>query len=330
MGNNIFNKNNIEYTCSYCNKCWHTTKSAYTMHENHCIKNPNRKEYRSHPQTKETRQLISDKMKIAHKEGRAWHYAKNGRRSYPEQWFKNVIENTFDDKNFTEQLPCNGYFIDFAWVHKMRCIEIDDEQHNNTVEYDKKRDDKLSEIGWTILRIKWIDCFNNPKQCIEIAKQFINNGIIVPYEKRYKSKKELHEEYMLNKYNTKKLKREQTTEEKWQRQLSIIKNYDITKDGWIDTIITETDLSYDIIKKTCKHFNINYNKKTAKHKKNILTDEQLENRLQLLINSNINFMKHGWINKFEILTGVTRRQTVRLKKYMDKLGIEYNITKETI
>ena len=65
---------------------------------------------------------------------------------------------------------------DFAWVDKKKCIEIDGDQHQRFQEYidrDKRKDSKLLEEGWKVLRLIWKDVFKEPKKFIKIAKDFI-------------------------------------------------------------------------------------------------------------------------------------------------------------
>lgn len=129
---------------------------------------------------KETIQSISSSMIKAHEDGRAWNIGMsrwNNEPSYPEQFFMKVIENEFEDKNYKPEHPFGIYAIDFAWIHKKKAIEIDGEQHERFEEYrerDKRKDKLLNENGWKVLRIKWKDMFNNTKEQIEIAKNFID------------------------------------------------------------------------------------------------------------------------------------------------------------
>lgn len=127
------------------------------------------------------RQRISNGMKKAHNEGRAnnWQDSgiKNGIKiSYPEQFMINVIENEFNDKNYIFQYRVNKYSLDFAWPLKRVYIEIDGSQHEKNKEYDNIRDAKLKSLGWTVLRIKWIDLFHDTKKYIKIMKQFIDKA----------------------------------------------------------------------------------------------------------------------------------------------------------
>lgn len=130
---------------------------------------------------KETKNKISNSMKIAHREGRAHNIGQsrwNNKMSYPEKFFKRVIENEFKNKNFTQEFNVGIFSIDFAWVNEKLAIEIDGEQHEKA-EYkarDKRKDKKLKEEGWRLLRIKWKDMYKNPKEKILEAKNFIDSN----------------------------------------------------------------------------------------------------------------------------------------------------------
>ena len=46
-----------------------------------------------------------------------------------------------------------GYMLDLAVVSELVCVEIDGESHRFRVERDARRDAKLGELGWRVLRI---------------------------------------------------------------------------------------------------------------------------------------------------------------------------------
>lgn len=128
----------------------------------------------------DTKIRISNSMKKAHKDGRAHNIGQsrwNNEPSYPEKFFMKVIENEFEDKNYNREYPVSIYSIDFAWVDKKLAIEIDGQQHEKE-EYkarDNRKDACLKKLDWKVLRIKWVDMYNNPKHCIKVAKDFIDN-----------------------------------------------------------------------------------------------------------------------------------------------------------
>lgn len=132
------------------------------------------------PLSKNHKKNVSIGMKKAHEEGRAWNIGMNswnGENSYPEKFFLEVINNEFVDKNVIEQLQFSKYKLDFAWEHKKKCIEIDGDQHTrfkNLMESDIRKDKLLLEKGWSVLRISWKDIYHDTKKWIKIAKDFID------------------------------------------------------------------------------------------------------------------------------------------------------------
>jgi len=129
----------------------------------------------------EGREKLSSSMKKAHQEGRAWNIGRsrwNNESSYPEKFFMEVIQNEFLDKKYEKEFPLGRYSLDFAWPDKKKSIEIDGEQHERFEEYknrDIKKDLLCKELGWETLRIKWKDLFNDTKNQIRIAKEFIGS-----------------------------------------------------------------------------------------------------------------------------------------------------------
>ncbi len=129
--------------------------------------------------SKEMKQKISASMIKAHIEGRAHNIGQsrwNNLPSYPEKWFMNVIQNEFEDKNYFREYPFHQFSLDFAWIHKKKCIEIDGAQHQRFVdikERDKRKDIMLNNEGWQVLRLIWKDVYNNPKKYIQLAKDFL-------------------------------------------------------------------------------------------------------------------------------------------------------------
>jgi len=132
-----------------------------------------------HKPSEETKAKTSASMRKAHAEGRAHNIGSsrwNNEPSYPEKFFMKVIENEFEDKNYVRELPFKRFSLDFAWVEKRKCIEIDGEQHERFADYkarDERKDAALRAEGWQVLRISWKEMFNNPKHWIGVAKEFM-------------------------------------------------------------------------------------------------------------------------------------------------------------
>lgn len=130
--------------------------------------------------TQETKNKMSESMKKAHSEGRAWNIGKsrwNNEPSYPEKFFVGVIENEFIDKEYKQEFSIGVYSADFCWPHLMKVIEIDGGQHQRFEEYierDKRKDLFLSKEGYTVLRVVWQEMFNNTKDKIKECYNFIH------------------------------------------------------------------------------------------------------------------------------------------------------------
>lgn len=185
-----YNRERKEYgeyrPCKFCGKPF--SPNSIGGHVSRCELNPNSEKTHSlvsiaHIGKKisnESIKKISDSMKKAHLEGRAWNIGKsrwNSIKSYPEQFFEKVINNEFDNKNYKMEYPIGIYSLDFAWVDLKRAIEIDGEQHDRFEEYhqrDIRKDEFCKSSGWEILRIKWKELYSNTKEKIKEANSFIN------------------------------------------------------------------------------------------------------------------------------------------------------------
>lgn len=249
-----------------------------SVHEKYCKMNPNRENYIGHPVSEETKKKLSISMHKAAIEGRnkGWTTTRCGpkKKSYPEEFFTKIIENEFNDKDYLYNVPFYTWKLDFAWPHKKLCIEIDGSQHERDEiqkESDIRKDKKLIECGWKILRIKWLDMFHNTQDYIKQAKEFIDNGIIItcePYINPIKIKKEINKK---KKSKKEKIKKESKylkdkiigrynsnilSEEIWTQRKNTILNcgIDLMKFGWVEKVITKTGYTKRIIENTIKHF----------------------------------------------------------------------------
>lgn len=165
--------------CPFCNKSWITNKTGFSYHINHCKENPNKKalywEGKCH--SEESKKKISDGMKNAHEEGRAYVWKhRMTEPTRPEQFMIDVLKNELNmenGKDYLREVPYNGFFLDFCWIDKKIVIEMDGEQHQRfqeQIEKDKRKDALLKADGYKELRIPWQECFQNPKEWIEKVK----------------------------------------------------------------------------------------------------------------------------------------------------------------
>lgn len=84
------------------------------------------------------------------------HYSKG--RSYAEEYWKAILDS--NNIVYEEQYQVGVYQLDFAILDRKIDLEIDGDQHYldpRIVESDKRRNAYLTDLGWTIIRIKWSD-----------------------------------------------------------------------------------------------------------------------------------------------------------------------------
>lgn len=253
--------------CEFCGLEKETTKEGMTLHKKYCKANPNAEKYKliGFKHSEETKHKLSISRKKAFKEGRikrtGWLNRQKKNRSYAEQWLKNYIDSNCSDLNYKEDYPIKNYLLNFAWPEKQICIEMDGEQHyidTKRYESDRKKDKLLLESGWKVLRIRWKECLIDKKQFENIIYNFIEKAEIIPFEKRYKSKKEIYEEY------SKQLicKKGRLTKDQMNKRLFIIKPFlQNKKFGWINKCSKETKLTPNQIRKVCNYFNIDWKTK---------------------------------------------------------------------
>lgn len=88
-----------------------------------------------------------------------------------------VIKNQFLDQNYKREYPFHRFALDFAWIDKKKCIQIDGDQHQKEQyrQRDERKDALLKQEGWEVLRIKWKDFCKETKYWIQKAKDFIEN-----------------------------------------------------------------------------------------------------------------------------------------------------------
>jgi len=179
-------KENKSHLCKYCGKEF---KSGISLggHTGSCEKNPTRhikisktnQNWKGKSLSEDTKKKISESMKKAQREGRAWNIGRsrwNNEPSYPEKFFERFLIN--EGIKFEKEYPIGRFSIDFALVDEKIAIEIDGKTHftdKETIERDKRKNSRLEEDGWKTLRIKWSKIFNETKWVLEEVKNFIKD-----------------------------------------------------------------------------------------------------------------------------------------------------------
>lgn len=235
--------------CKFCGKEYPT--KSIGAHTVFCESNPKRNETilkiskmkQGRKMSKEVREKVSNSMKIAHKEKRAWNIGKsrwNNSPSHPESFFIEVIDNEFEDKNYIREFPLGIYSLDFAWPNKKIVIEIDGEQHKRFDEYierDIRKDEYIIDQGWDILRVDFSYMFNKTKECIKMCFDFVHNSTekysFDEYQ-NWKDKKQIESQSKIeSKLLTNQLKKEKIDNLK---SLILESNIDFSKLGWVTKV----------------------------------------------------------------------------------------------
>ena len=157
----IFEKKEIRI-CSFCGEKRFTSKSGISCHERYCKMNPNAaiNPFTGKCHSQKSKNLISDKMKKAHEEGRAGTWIGLRKRSFAEQYWFNIFERNLGANTFTNNFhvkECH-YWLDFAWPEKKIYFEVDGVTHytEEGKKHDAIRTERLNELGWRLIgRCNW-------------------------------------------------------------------------------------------------------------------------------------------------------------------------------
>jgi very-short-patch-repair endonuclease len=118
--------------------------------------------------------ITSETAQRRHNEGQdfGWRTRKKFDCSYPESIAASVLEDL--RVPYVKEYRVGKYFIDFAIIENKIAIEIDGQQHLQELraKSDKKKDDLLIKLGWSIYRIKWPN--DNLKQKIKEITDYHN------------------------------------------------------------------------------------------------------------------------------------------------------------
>ena len=85
--------------------------------------------------------------------------------------WKSILKSNKIGVKFNRQRPIDNFIVDFFSKELGLIIEIDGNSHFNKPEYDRFRQDKLSNLGYTILRFQEGEVLN---QIDQVAEQIIH------------------------------------------------------------------------------------------------------------------------------------------------------------
>lgn len=148
----------IEKICPVCGKQFYKRTLTCSIRCGHVYR------VKMHPITVETREKLSQKAKKLVAEGKHKGWTTRNIESYPEKFFKKVLENNNIDYEFNKPVTKNElgiqengcYFLDFALKNNID-LEIDGKQHlvKERHQHDIVRDNRLKKNGWKVYRIAW-------------------------------------------------------------------------------------------------------------------------------------------------------------------------------
>lgn len=83
---------------------------------------------------------------------------------------------------FRRQRPIDKYIVDFVCLPLKLIIEVDGASHDNEIGFkkDKKRDERLIELGYSVLRIQDKDVLNKISNVHDFIGEWIDNNASVP------------------------------------------------------------------------------------------------------------------------------------------------------
>ncbi|MPL97852.1 hypothetical protein SDC9_44047 [bioreactor metagenome] len=76
--------------------------------------------------------------------------------------------------DFHRQKPIDRYIVDFYCAELMLAIEIDGITHDNKVEYDRFREQRLNTLGLSVLRFLDTDVKHNLAGVIKVIELWVN------------------------------------------------------------------------------------------------------------------------------------------------------------
>lgn len=153
--------------CDYCGK--EIIGRSAGSHKIHCEQRPAElkqitsekisKNSSGRKHTEESKKLISERRKeylLKNPDKVPYKLNHKSKETYPETYFKECLPGFI----YQYHIPDTLYHGDFVNPFKKLIIEIDGEQHyvdDTIVKHDIKRTEKLTSLGWNIIRIRWRD-----------------------------------------------------------------------------------------------------------------------------------------------------------------------------
>ena len=263
------------------------------------------------------------------------------KESYPERVFRECLEKN-NIEGWIQEMQFSRYRADFTFVEYKLIVEIDGRFHDlqKVIEKDIIRTEYLNSLGYRVIRFKAGRINTETYQCLNDVLEILGEKQIeIP--KEYLEKRKIKEFLKQNKPIIKRIYKKPSKKEKNNIIEKILNsNIDFSKKGWINELSKFLNYSYQGIVKFMKtnledfyiekcYKQIQYNKKEisskqvkekikiVKEKTTQYLDSILVLNKNLVLNSNIDFSKKGWINELSKVLEYSIQATVRwMKKNM--------------
>jgi very-short-patch-repair endonuclease len=167
-------KSKVIITCKYCGKKFKVHEyRKYTA--KHCSISCSKLDT-----SKETRQKIANSIKKLQKENPKIHpnyiLSQKGHITKIEKMIRDELLKR--NIKFKMQYKILSYWVDFAFPGFKLAVECDGKRWHSTKKQklnDKKRDSKITRLGWTIKRFKGKEINKNPKKVVDKIEIYLRN-----------------------------------------------------------------------------------------------------------------------------------------------------------
>jgi len=97
----------------------------------------------------------------------------HGTRGEAYLWTKLLSRKQFHGYTFNRQFPIDRYIADFISRKLKLIVELDGKYHENQVEYDRRRDKRLNELGFKVVRIPEADMYRDFDNVVRALEAFL-------------------------------------------------------------------------------------------------------------------------------------------------------------
>jgi len=255
-----------------CIFCGHASKymSSLKYHEKFCLLNPNRATPKKRIITDEWRNRMRQQAIEGYKKGtfHGWMNCHSSKPSYPEKFFMKAIKNNFDDIHYKYNMVFYQYKLDFAWPNKKLCIEIDGSQH------ERNQKQKASDLR----KDQKLQLHGWKVLRIRWIDMYHNPAEYINQAKCF-----------IDSGN-------------------VIECEPYTNPNKIQHTTKSSHKNSSSMKKPSKPvIPLYFTDKTGRSNMNVLNPEIWKSRLNMILQSGVDLMQYGWVEKVHKETGFTRR-----------------------